>query len=544
MARKWAFPLNLAKTKVAYVYGRGEACMIRLTDGQWRSVRPTDALRTVAAGWSRTSFAILFICFCFCCICGWIILDARQAAWKNAGVVGSTVVAAVSADIARNVENLDLSIIGALENLHAPGLSDMSPQQRQLLLFDRSVTARHLSALAVIREDGSIAYDSRTLSPAKVDLSDRDYFQIHKHNDSVGLFIARPIVSRINGTSVVPFSRRLARADGSFGGIVLGTIRLDYLQNAFKAIALGPGGTVTLAHTDGIVMVRAPADSEFIERDRNPARIIDMFAETRTGQFETSSTVDGTRKLFNFSQVGEYPLVVAVGQTTQDIFAQWRPQAVAIGLLIAALAASTMALVAFLNRNLKLRARAEAELAALAATDGLTGLANRRSFNDVLDRQWRLAARTASPLALLMIDSDHFKLYNDTFGHQAGDRLLMQIGQAITTSLKRAGDFGARYGGDEFAVLLPGSTAEEAAVVAQQIRHAYVSACHAEGISARYSRLSIGVASLVPDAAGHMRDLVAAADDALYRAKELGRNRTELHAQQLTQAEGRMANSE
>ena len=143
-----------------------------------------------------------------------------------------------------------------------------------------------------------------------------------------------------------------------------------------------------------------------------------------------------------------------------------------------------------------------------------------------------------------MIDSDHFKLYNDTFGHQAGDRLLMQIGQAITTSLKRAGDFGARYGGDEFAVLLPGSTAEEAAVVAQQIRHAYVSACHAEGISARYSRLSIGVASLVPDAAGHMRDLVAAADDALYRAKELGRNRTELHAQQLTQAEGRMANSE
>ncbi len=130
-----------------------------------------------------------------------------------------------------------------------------------------------------------------------------------------------------------------------------------------------------------------------------------------------------------------------------------------------------------------------------------------------------------------MIDSDHFKLYNDTFGHQAGDRLLTQIGQAISGSLKRPGDLGARYGGDEFTVLLPASRLEDAAAVAQQIRHAFVTACYAEGISARYSRLSIGVASLVPTSAGHMRDLVATADEALYRAKELGRNRTELQTQ-------------
>src|SRR4029453_19167861 len=182
------------------------------------------------------------------------------------------------------------------------------------------------------------------------------------------------------------------------------------------------------------------------------------------------------------------------------IFAQWRPQAIAIGFLIAALAALTFALVAFLNRNLKRRARAEAEPAALATTDALTGLANRRSFNDALDRQWRIAARTAAPLALLMIDSDHFKLYNDTFGHQAGDRLLTRIGQAIAGCLKRPADLGARYGGDEFTVLLPGSHVDDAAAVAQQIRHAYVAACYAEGVAARYSRLSIGVASLVPSA--------------------------------------------
>jgi diguanylate cyclase (GGDEF)-like protein len=506
--------------------------MIRLADAESPDhVRPMEVARRAAGGWAPTSFAILFICLCFCGICGWIILDARQAAWKHAGIVGSTVVGAVAADIARNIETLDLSLLGAIENLKFPGIDDLSPQQRQLVLFDRSVAARHLSALAVITENGRIRYDSRTTDPAKVDLSDRDYVQIHKHNDAVGLYIARPIVSRITGASVIPFSRRLAKADGSFGGVVLGTMRLDYFEKTFKAIALGPDATVTLARSDGIVLVRSPANSDFIERDRNPARIIDLFADAPVGQFETTSVVDGTHRRFNYNQVGDFRLVVAIGQTTGDIFAQWRPQAIAIGALMAALAGSTIALVAFLKRNLKLRARAEAELAALATTDGLTGLANRRAFNDALDRQWRIAARTAAPVALLMIDSDHFKLYNDTFGHQAGDKLLMHIGAAISASLKRSGDFGARYGGDEFVVLLPGSRLEEAAAMAHQIRHAFVTACYAEDIAGKYSRLSIGVASLVPGARSHMRDLIAAADEALYRAKELGRNRTELQTQ-------------
>ncbi len=521
--------------------------MIRLTDDKsTESVRPLDASRQAAAGWGRTSLAILFICLCFCGICGWIIFDARQDAKKHAGVIGSMIVAAVAADLARNIETLDLSITGVIENLKLPDLEDVSPRQRQLLLFDRSVAARHLSSILVIREDGRLSYNSRTTDPSKADFADRDYFQIHKHNDAIGLFVARPVVSRITGVSVLPFSRRLAKPDGSFGGVVVGSIRLDYFEKTFKAIALGPSATVTLARSDGIVIIRSPAESDFIERDRHPGRIIDLFSETPIGQFETTSTVDGTDKLFSYSQVGELPLVVAVGQSTRDIFAQWRPQAYAIGALIAALVVSTIALVAFLNRNLKLRARAEAELAALATTDGLTGLANRRSFNDALDRQWRIAARTASPVALLMIDSDHFKLYNDTFGHQAGDRLLMQIGEAIAGSLKRSGDLGARYGGDEFAVLLPGSRVEEAATMAHQIRHAFVTACYAEGVSARYTRLSIGVASLVPGAGGHMRDLVGAADEALYRAKELGRNRTELQTQPIAQEpalEVRIANT-
>jgi diguanylate cyclase (GGDEF)-like protein len=504
--------------------------MIRLAEAKSpEPVRPSDSTGPPAARWG--SIAILLICLCFCGICGWIILDARKAAWNHAEVVGSTIVRAVGADIARDIATLDLCISGVMEKLSMPGLEVMPPEQRHLLLFDRSVAARHLSGILIIGEDGKIRYESRRLNASPGDFSDRDYFKVHEHNDTIGLFIAKPIISRITGLPVVPFSRRLSKADGSFGGVVIASMQLDHFEKTFKAIELGRGATVTLARNDGIVLAHAPTDSDFIERDANPARIIDLFTEVPIGQFETTSIIDGTRRLFTYSQIGALPLVVAIGQTSRDIYAQWRPQAIAIGALIAALVLSTICLVIFLNRNLRLRARAEAELAALATTDGLTGLANRRSFNDVLDRQWRIAARTASPVALLMIDSDHFKLYNDTFGHQAGDRLLIQIGAAIGTSLKRSGDLGARYGGDEFAVLLPGSRVDDAAVVAHEIRHAFVSACYAEGVAARYSRLSIGVASLVPGAGSHMRDLVAAADEALYRAKELGRNRTELQSQ-------------
>src|SRR5262245_55009397 len=138
--------------------------MIRLlTDSKTpESVRPMDGTRPAVSGWGPTSFAILFICLCFSAICSWIIFDARQETWKNAGVVGSTVVNAVAADLARNIETLDLSVEGVIENLKLPGLQSVSPKQRQLLLFDRSVAARHLSAILVIREDGRLEYDSRT----------------------------------------------------------------------------------------------------------------------------------------------------------------------------------------------------------------------------------------------------------------------------------------------------------------------------------------------------------------------------------------------
>ena len=137
--------------------------------------------------------------------------------------------------------------------------------------------------------------------------------------------------------------------------------------------------------------------------------------------------------------------------------------------------------------------------------------------------EWRRAARNKTPVAILMIDADHFKAYNDTFGHQAGDQVLVGIAICISDSVRRAGDCPARYGGEEFAVLLPGLTAVDAFAVAETIRLKV-----AQWAEADVTTVSIGVASTTPAAPMDWPDLIEAADKALYAAKANGRNQTVL----------------
>jgi len=170
------------------------------------------------------------------------------------------------------------------------------------------------------------------------------------------------------------------------------------------------------------------------------------------------------------------------------------------------------------------RAQAEDKLEELATTDALTGLENRRKFDIEIDTEWRRGARAKVPLALLMIDADHFKSYNDTFGHQAGDQMLVGIAICISDSVRRAGDCTARYGGEEFAVLLTETDKDAAVPIAESLR----------GIIERTrffsddSRLtiSVGVSSFPTDGADPAA-LVQAADRALYQAKAAGRNRVQ-----------------
>ncbi|MBF0378078.1 MAG: diguanylate cyclase [Desulfamplus sp.] len=159
--------------------------------------------------------------------------------------------------------------------------------------------------------------------------------------------------------------------------------------------------------------------------------------------------------------------------------------------------------------------------------DGLTGIANRRRFNDYLETMWSCGIRDPSPLSLIILDIDHFKLYNDKYGHQEGDSCLIRVADCLEASVRRKIDIVARYGGEEFGCILPKTDLEGACQVAQKFQNEILSLeiPHIDSSTNGYVSVSQGVATLVPTRKSSSDELLRMADQALYKAKESGRNR-------------------
>ena len=186
--------------------------------------------------------------------------------------------------------------------------------------------------------------------------------------------------------------------------------------------------------------------------------------------------------------------------------------------------------VSDLVRNIHTLELNNQRLALQSSTDGLTGLANRGRFDEVLPLEWQRAARSGTPLSLLMVDIDHFKRFNDWYGHPAGDGCLRQVAATLLQCVRRAGELVARYGGEEFVMLLPGADLAQACDTAQKCldQMESESLAHAASPTADHVTLSIGLSCLIPDGATDPRAMVNAADAAMYRAKSNGRSRLEI----------------
>lgn len=451
-------------------------------------------------------------------------IDAQAKAQREA----SNVVEATTGHIASYLHLCSFALDIATKALSDPDQPLVSVEAKDRMLATVANGIESVGSLLVLDRDGNIVADAASSVARRGNFADREYFKVHKETPSDAMFMSQPYTSRLrNNSPSIALSRRLTDRDGAFNGVVVIAIRLAYFQQLFAKVNVSTQGIVTLFNTDGKVLVRHPsrnADGD-AGLDLSASPNVERMIAEGAGSFRARATIDRENRFYAFDRVPKASLVLTVGLSENEIFASWWKRAILTALITALICAAVIGLAIMLKRELTRRALAEADLALLAITDGLTGLANRRRFDEVIQREWRRSKRVGKPLALLMIDADRFKLFNDTYGHARGDEVLKLLARVIERVAQRAGDLGARYGGEEFAVVLPETDGPGAMKVAEAIRSQF----HTESLSLipgvpLECTVSIGVKSLAPGSNSSVQDLIASADAALYEAKRRGRD--------------------
>lgn len=431
---------------------------------------------------------------------------------------------------------------GFVERIEHDGTGAEALARLNTIIPARLKTLQGVSRVMIVDARGVVLMASAPTSIG-LNLADRAYFTFHRDNPSRATHFGHPVRDRTTGEWLIPLTRRLNNPDGSFAGVVGAVLNTDYFQRFYATFDIGQHGSISLALSDGTLLVRRPFESSRIGTDlSNDGLFRAIPRQGPIGSLETYSQTDGLTRFNSYRKLDAYPLVVAVAREKNEVLAPWRARAVSdisADLSLAAVIA-LFGLVVARQTGITAAARhaaegAKAELEAanrqleiLATHDVLTGIANRRHFDEMIEAECRRAQRESKSLSLIMIDIDFFKRYNDRYGHLAGDECLRTIASTIGHAIRRAGDTLARYGGEEFAVLLPNTSLAGAVFVAEQIRAAVraLGITHADHPNRTVS-VSLGVATLSPDQSPD--DLIAAADRMLYAAKENGRDTVRPH---------------
>ncbi|MCE4059431.1 diguanylate cyclase [Pandoraea sputorum] len=431
-------------------------------------------------------------------------------------------------DLELNFQLYEASLDAVVKLLARPDVEAMTPALRRELIFERAGASRYIGSLVVLDAEGNIAIDAESEVPRRpFNFADRDYFSVHRANPNAGLYVSGFLHSRLrNDLPTMVMSRRISRADGSFGGVVSLAVDIEYFRHLFDHIEVGRQGVILLLGKDGAILMRKPYDENVIG-----------LTLAQTGRYESLPPGRDDHRIYPIRFMGRdsllsrrflsnAPLTLIVVTSSDETLAPWHKRVIEFGGLFLLLNAGFVLTSFLLAAQLRRRLRAERELRLLARTDGLTGLSNRRSLDEILAIEWRRMRRAGHSLAVAFIDIDWFKRYNDTHGHQAGDAALAAVASAIGAALQRPSDAAGRYGGEEFIAVLPDTDALGAQRVAEGIRLA-VDRLDLDHASSDFGHVtvSIGVACRQPQAGESVDMLVKAADRALYRAKATGRNR-------------------
>lgn len=463
-------------------------------------------------------------------IVSFLLMRERTSVEQAAARAASNIVQLIESDIVRNVELYDNSLQGLIWAIQRPELQTIPAPMRQQILFNQAVTSPVRGDLLWLDAHGDIVADSTSVPPRKANFADSTDFQTHRDNPNQGLLIGQPFKARLGDLDwCISFSRRISGPHGEFNGIAAGALRLSYFSALFQRLDIGSDSSINLMNTEGALLAHQPAatDEPTIGQNYSDRPNFQRMRSEVSGTFAAHSSRTGKERLFTFARVGDLPLIVIVARSTDEVFASWRRTAMLVSAATSVLCIGILWLTLLLGRELRRRHSAEQDLATLAATDSLTGLANRRRLDQVLRQEWARSQRSARPLAVLMIDVDHFRAFNERHGHPGGDDALRQVAAAIDSSIRRPADLATRYGGEEFLVVLPETDCHGAQLLAERIRR-NVEALPRYAEDTQPVTVSIGIACCTPDAQQDLATLLGNADEALYRAKRNGRNRVEI----------------
>jgi diguanylate cyclase (GGDEF)-like protein len=380
---------------------------------------------------------------------------------------------------------------------------------------------------------------SSVVGAPPLNIAERELFVMHRDRADVRTTIGAPFVGYMTGEWLIPFSRRINDAHGGFNGVALVTVPVKSLGGLLAPLDLGVNRLlVTVADWKVIDQSVLPHGAK---RPVEPGSLTSRIAAGVLDPIVGHALVQDD-KIISYRRLHEYRTVVVVEAEMPVVLAGWQRLVVAqlaLALLVLGMLGLAGGLMQQAQRRRRLAeeglrqarddlAQANTRLAHLAQHDALTDLPNRRLFQERCTEAFRQAQRESRPLALVMIDVDAFKAFNDRYGHVEGDQCLKQVAHAVQSVAARPQDLCARYGGEELVLLLPETAEDGAVAVAEQARQAVLDLriVHADG-PAGVVTISLGVAASVPQASDTQESLLRAADAALYRAKQAGKNQVQ-----------------
>lgn len=251
------------------------------------------------------------------------IWTIRQDEWNYAAQTNANLVQTLEQGLGWVLESFDKSLEGVAREVSRPEVWDLAPELRARAVFDNSLRARGTGDVLVLDAQGNVILDSGSLTPRKVNFADRDYFLAFQKDGHQGLYIGKPVPSRITGLNILPLSRAYFHADGSFAGVVVGAVRLSYFNELFGALDMGPSSGVNLFRSDGVVISRFPYGDMDVGKTIAGSPNMLRFQKEGNGSFVGTAALDGVERLYSFRQVGEFPLIINVAQATDTILSKW-----------------------------------------------------------------------------------------------------------------------------------------------------------------------------------------------------------------------------